>query len=306
MFFRRKKEKQLFINKINEIISDTDYKIVVYQKFYRSFGDILLKLVAPGKMNVKIITNRGDIFFNNEMIIIPDKLKSLDEIVIEVVEAVFKIIKCHDWRLNGQEKYLLYAEVIEVNPSEYISKYRTRSEFHTHCEFCMNKVEENLQKKHYCTTDYYRWICNECFEDFKEMFNFSIADSSTKKLFLTSAQRKRKGGTAYIELQYCNFKEGTSIKKIVNKIEHKHDDSLYIHIDDIDCFIEEYGEIFNCGIYNNLENGIIDIFGVNYYPKEETLQTIAKIKDRKPKDYEILISWLDKVKKCNGFYFLGI
>lgn len=47
---------------------------------------------------------------------------------------------------------------------------------HDHCEFCGTKFSENEIdiKNGYTTEDGYRWICSNCFEDFKNEFNWII------------------------------------------------------------------------------------------------------------------------------------
>ena len=50
-----------------------------------------------------------------------------------------------------------------------------------------------------------------------------------------------------------------------------------------------------------------DLYGVNYYTKDQTLSIIERIKVDKPKEFEILLAWLEKaVTEYNGFFFLGI
>ena len=46
---------------------------------------------------------------------------------------------------------------------------------HDHCEFCGTKFSDTIPdalKIGYTTKDDYRWICQQCFEDFKDMFEF--------------------------------------------------------------------------------------------------------------------------------------
>ena len=80
-----------------------------------------------------------------------------------------------DWRLQGQEKYLAGAELCR---REYRPYSRKSDWDHDHCEFCSAKftVEDLPDALHdgYCTPDEYRWICVECFEDFKEMFGWRL------------------------------------------------------------------------------------------------------------------------------------
>lgn len=47
---------------------------------------------------------------------------------------------------------------------------------HEHCAFCWDKFSENSEdlNKGYCTLDKKYWICEDCFNDFKEMFNFKV------------------------------------------------------------------------------------------------------------------------------------
>ncbi|MDR2192107.1 MAG: hypothetical protein LBO62_04450 [Endomicrobium sp.] len=79
----------------------------------------------------------------------------------------------NDWRLQGQE-YLMNVELI-------YSKFKKPSlEWdHEHCSFCWDKFSEYDGTLHegYCTLDQYHWICEKCFSDFKEMFNWKVIDS---------------------------------------------------------------------------------------------------------------------------------
>lgn len=83
------------------------------------------------------------------------------------------MIDINDWRLQGQEKYLkgeplfykLYAD----------RKTKTN---HDHCEFCWVKFSDDSDdlKAAYTTEDDYRWICDKCFDDFKQMFLFNTSN----------------------------------------------------------------------------------------------------------------------------------
>jgi len=70
----------------------------------------------------------------------------------------------NDWRLQGQEKYLLGAK---LKLCEFDGE-------HDHCSFCWEKFSKNDNdlKNGYCTLDNYHWICQKCFNDFKDMFNW--------------------------------------------------------------------------------------------------------------------------------------
>jgi hypothetical protein len=76
-----------------------------------------------------------------------------------------------DWRLQGQEKYLLGALLSR-------KKYtKPRPDWdHDHCSFCWKKFSDvpGEANEGYTTADGYYWICDECFADFKEMFDWKL------------------------------------------------------------------------------------------------------------------------------------
>lgn len=118
-----------------------------------------------------------------------------------------------DWRLNGQEEYLSDATLYKVSfPEFWKAAYRDKNIFfkkieqyakrhvettksgyeflegekiqhfwHEHCEFCFEKAMTDKQCKFYCTEDMYRWVCENCFRDFKEKFNWQ--EKSTEEFF---------------------------------------------------------------------------------------------------------------------------
>ncbi len=85
------------------------------------------------------------------------------------------MIEENDWRLQSQEKYLKYL-TWQWKP------YRRPSPTwdHDHCCFCWDTFSEYDGDLHegYCTLDETYWICPECFADFKEMFHWTLEDSS--------------------------------------------------------------------------------------------------------------------------------
>ena len=77
-----------------------------------------------------------------------------------------------DWRLNGQERYLNSAKL-----------QRCRLRFpepeevdHTHCDFCWAKFSDNENDLHegYVTEDHNHFVCEECFQDFKDRFQWKV------------------------------------------------------------------------------------------------------------------------------------
>ncbi len=77
-----------------------------------------------------------------------------------------------DWRLMDQERYLhgvtLYRRIWT----------QTRPNWdHDHCEFCGEKfaAENADHREGYTTADEYRWICEKCFTDFRERFQWRLS-----------------------------------------------------------------------------------------------------------------------------------
>lgn len=126
--------------------------------------------------------------------------------------------------------------------------------------------------------------------------------------FANQEERQNFGGTAFMELQYCTLRPETEIKKIVEVGAHGNwmDSSLYIYLDDIECFCSNYGDIFYGGTYNNLHQGRLDINGINYYTPAQAKEILLKIEGKKPLDYEVISEWLKNGKQYNGFYVLGV
>lgn len=61
------------------------------------------------------------------------------------------------------------------------NSYRRHSETsdHDHCEFCGAKFAEpelipDALHVGYATADEYRWVCEECFDDFRERFGWNV------------------------------------------------------------------------------------------------------------------------------------
>ena len=76
-----------------------------------------------------------------------------------------------DWRLfREQDKYLLRATL-----AKRTYEPRNPSNDHDHCEFCMAKFGKgnNELKEGYSTEAGSIWICNQCYDDFKERFEWT-------------------------------------------------------------------------------------------------------------------------------------
>ena len=80
-----------------------------------------------------------------------------------------------DWRLTNQEKYL---KGVSLKLEKY-KGYRDGWD-RDHCQFCWKKFSESpgetVLYQGYATEDNYRWICIQCFEDFKDLFKWNIKE----------------------------------------------------------------------------------------------------------------------------------
>jgi hypothetical protein len=83
-------------------------------------------------------------------------------------------VKPDDWRLQGQEKYLSGREW------SWKAYRRSRDGWeHDHCALCSAKLAEprtpDSLHEAYATQDSYYWVCEPCFEDFREQFSWTVA-----------------------------------------------------------------------------------------------------------------------------------
>lgn len=78
-----------------------------------------------------------------------------------------RMVDANNWRLMNQELYLKDREVFHINYNQ------KENHDHDHCAFCAEKFMSEKEIG-YCTQDYYYWICENCFEDFKDMFNWKV------------------------------------------------------------------------------------------------------------------------------------
>jgi beta-glucosidase/6-phospho-beta-glucosidase/beta-galactosidase len=126
--------------------------------------------------------------------------------------------------------------------------------------------------------------------------------------FNNQDERRAFGGSDFLELQFCQHKRGTSIKNIVSEDEIVNwcNDSLYVCGDDWETFYKNYKNIFKNGVYSNLKNGEVDWCSINYYSPEQVEEMIKIIEEKKPKEYQVVLEWLNKAKEFNGVYILGV
>lgn len=83
------------------------------------------------------------------------------------------MIEKDDWRLRGQEEYM---QGIQFIYKSFVSSNDNSK--HEHCEFCWHKFMEqpegveDCSSEGYCSSDGKYWVCEECFEDFKNEFSW--------------------------------------------------------------------------------------------------------------------------------------
>lgn len=124
--------------------------------------------------------------------------------------------------------------------------------------------------------------------------------------FRSQEERRRQGGSCFVELQFCRMPPGTPVRILVDvdSIRNWMDDSLYV--DDETALYREYGRFFTGGVYNNLRRGPADLYGINYYEPAMIDPLMERLRREQPPEYETLLGWLERAKDYNGFYILGI
>ena len=119
-----------------------------------------------------------------------------------------------DWRLNEQEEFLSNKTLYKITfPDFWETAYKTKNAFfqaiaeyaknfvesanrgheflegdkiqhfwHEHCCFCWEKALTDKNCTFYCTEDMRHWVCEKCFSNSKEKFNWE--EKTAEKLHL--------------------------------------------------------------------------------------------------------------------------
>jgi len=82
------------------------------------------------------------------------------------------MISKDDWRLRNDVKHL---EGMSVNPTDG-EAITLHMEDNRECTFCWRKVSDNPHEHWYVTEDVGSCVCEDCFQDFKDMFCFRLLD----------------------------------------------------------------------------------------------------------------------------------
>lgn len=90
----------------------------------------------------------------------------------------------NDWRLFNDVEYLKKAY---INPTdgEEICRYAPHLK---RCEFCLEPVQDNLHQWWFVPTDLSCCICEECYNDFKEHFEWKKLDGWDIEWFVRCPQ----------------------------------------------------------------------------------------------------------------------
>ena len=79
-----------------------------------------------------------------------------------------------DWRWQGQETYMQGLALCWKPYHRYSESWD-----HDHCEFCWAKFSEvpsdaDALTEGYASSDSHRWVCRQCFDDFRQKFEWTI------------------------------------------------------------------------------------------------------------------------------------
>jgi hypothetical protein len=84
-----------------------------------------------------------------------------------------------DWRLMGQDAYL-------QGRSLRLQEWRPYREGwdHDHCQFCQRHIsvplapdDDDAAERGWSTEDGYYWVCEACFDDFRDQFGWRVSTS---------------------------------------------------------------------------------------------------------------------------------
>lgn len=74
-----------------------------------------------------------------------------------------------DWRLFNQKNYLKDQR---LKFQSFVIEHESWD--HDHCSFCFARISPYDIEVAYCTEDGHHWICPDCYEDFKDQFNWTL------------------------------------------------------------------------------------------------------------------------------------
>jgi hypothetical protein len=146
-------------------------KVGNYLPFNTGSQDVMLQIAGVDMMDKR---STGEYWVGLTFVYRNEKQRA-DYEVLKLKEQIVDILDGGDWRLLGQEDYLFGATLFYRNYSD-----RKTSTDHDHCEFCGTKFSDTIPdtlRKGYTISDDYRWICDNCFADFKDDFRWTIGEA---------------------------------------------------------------------------------------------------------------------------------
>ncbi|MCM1043376.1 MAG: hypothetical protein NC350_04125 [Corallococcus sp.] len=93
------------------------------------------------------------------------------------------------WKTSRENKTEFYQKILAdaqdfVNKTgrggNYLNDDDVRLFWHEHCAFCFEKFTTDDETECYRSEDGYYWVCEDCLEDFKDYYNFTVIDSPEK------------------------------------------------------------------------------------------------------------------------------
>ena len=119
------------------------------------------------------------------------RLELNGHMVEDLVGATFyKVTFPEFWKVAYREKNAFYQDIERYAKShventnkghEYLEGEKIQHFWHEHCDLCYEKAMTYISGIFYCTEDMEHWICEECFNDFKEQFNWQ--EKSAEELY---------------------------------------------------------------------------------------------------------------------------
>ena len=101
-----------------------------------------------------------------------------------LIKRALKKIQFPEFWINACNSKNEFYQMVLDDAYAFVSKYKRGYEFlnsnqigafwHAHCELCTEEINTEKAMECYCTEDYCIWICEKCFADFKDKFNWTI------------------------------------------------------------------------------------------------------------------------------------
>lgn len=115
------------------------------------------------------------------------RLELNGHMVEKLVGATFyKVTFPEFWEVAYLEKNAFYQMIARNAKShvdstnkghEHLEGEKIQHFWHEHCNLCYEKAMTDVTGTFYCSEDMKDWLCEECFNDFKEQFNWQAKEN---------------------------------------------------------------------------------------------------------------------------------